>query len=685
LDEKAIQQEMSALREQVRRYDYHYYVLDEPLVSDSTYDACFRSLQALELLYPQWITLDSPTQRVGVKSDMALAPLAHITPMLSLGNVFNLEELEAFVRRIGEVTSSAADEILFTCELKLDGLAINLIYEQGVLVSAATRGDGAVGEDVTANIRTIPTVPLRLLTKDVPARIEVRGEVYLPKAEFEALNEKARALGEKTFANPRNAAAGSLRQLNPLITAERTLALCCYGIGACEGYLLPDSHQAQLTLMETFGFPISRWTTQGRGVQGCLHYYEYILKQRDALPFEIDGVVYKIDNIALQQQLGYVARAPRFACAHKFPAHEEMTMLLGVDFQVGRTGVLTPVARLQPVRVAGVVVSNATLHNMDEIERKQIRIGDTVVVRRAGDVIPEVVSVVLEKRPIETLAIEMLAHCPVCHAEVFREPGEVAFRCMGGLFCKAQLKRTVWHFASRKAMAIDGLGEALIDQLVDQGYLSELSDLYALTEASLAGLPRMGEKSAKNLLDALEKSKATTFNRFIYALGIREIGETSARTLAAHFKNLAALQQATTDILLTLPDIGPVAADSLVHFFAQSHQVRVIEQLMAAGLHWPESNALSLNDAHPFFGKSVVLTGSLQMMTRESATASLLAVGARVSGSVSNKTDYVIAGENAGSKYTKALALGIAVLDEQTFIQQLDGEKLKEHEHGENR
>lgn len=660
--------EINSLRDNLRRYDYYYYVLDEPLVPDVEYDRCYKSLQRLEQLHPEWISDDSPTQRVGHALDSALEPVPHLQPMLSLGNVFSEDELKAFMKRVTSVLECDFDSLLFACEPKLDGLAVNLTYERGLLRYAATRGDGAVGENITSNIKTIASVPLKLMMANPPELIEIRGEVYMPKAGFEAFNEHARQRGEKTFANPRNAAAGSLRQLNPQITATRPLDLYCYGIGRCEGFSLPDSHLEQLALLRTMGFRVSSETKAARGIEGCLAYYEAILAKRDQLPFEIDGVVYKVDSSRLQQELGYVSRAPRFACAHKFPAAEEMTSLLAVDFQVGRTGALTPVARLHPVSVAGVVVSNATLHNMDEITRKDIRIGDSVIIRRAGDVIPEVVSVVLEKRPPITSQIELPKVCPVCGAEVIHEPGDAIARCTGGLFCSAQLKRSIWHFASRKAMAIDGLGDVLIDQLVDARLINNLSDLYCLSVEPLIALPRMGLKSAENLLASIEKSKQTTFNRFIYALGIREIGEAGARVLANHFEDLAALKKAKVEELMALKDIGPIASDYVVHFFAQTHNIDVIDKLIEYGVQWPTNEKAAVNQQNPFFGKTIVLTGALATMSREEAKEKLLALGAQVSGSVSKKTDYVIAGSDAGSKYTKAMELGVSVLTEDEWI-----------------
>lgn len=671
MSDQEIQDKIKALRDKVHLYDYQYYVLDDPSVPDSEYDRCFKELQKLEAKYPQFVTSNSPTQRVGVTPASSLKPTAHRQPMLSLSNVFDTEELQAFIKRVSDWLERNPDELVFTCEPKLDGLAVNLTYERGQLTSAATRGDGRVGENITNNIKTISAVPLKLLGDDIPEVIEVRGEVYMPIAGFEAFNEKARQAGEKTFANPRNAAAGSLRQLNPSITASRPLAIYCYGIGAYKGMVLPDSHFEQLMVLKHMGFRIAPEIEVVRGLDGCLTYYNRLQEKRSSLPYEIDGVVYKIDSMAQQNVLGYVARAPRFACAHKFPASEEITTLEGVDFQVGRTGALTPVARLKPVAVGGVTVSNATLHNMDEIERKDIRIGDEVIVRRAGDVIPEVVSVLKDKRPVKTKIITLPSHCPVCGADVIREEGEAVARCTGGLFCKAQRKRAVWHFASRKAMDIDGLGDVLIEQLVDNDRLKDVSDLYTLTIDELADYPRMGQKSAENLITAIDKSKNTTFQRFIYALGIREIGEASAQILATHFASISDLKNAKIEDLMALKDIGPVAADNVVYFLAQDHNIDVIEKLVNYGVIWPKPEVKSVDENHPFYGKTIVLTGSLSSMSRDDAKAKLMALGAKVTGSVSAKTDYVVAGEDPGSKYTKAQDLGVTILTEEEFLSRL--------------
>ena len=667
--------QLQALREQIRTYDYHYYVLDAPLVPDAEDDRAFRTLQALEQKFPQYITPESPTQRVGATPASALQPIAHHQPMLSLGNVFSAEELQAFIKRVAEKAAVDECELLFTCEPKLDGLAVNLTYQAGILSYAATRGDGAIGENITNNIKTIAAVPLKLMGEQIPDLIEVRGEVYIPIAGFEAFNEQARQAGEKVFANPRNAAAGSLRQLNPAITAARPLAIYCYGIGACEGVTLPDSHFLQLQLLRSMGFRVSNESAQAYGLAGCQAYYDAIQSRRAQLPFEIDGVVYKVDSLPLQQQLGYVARAPRFACAHKFPASEEMTTLLAVDFQVGRTGALTPVARLQPVSVAGVTVSNATLHNMDEIARKDIRIGDTVIIRRAGDVIPEVVSVVLEKRPENFQIIHMPAQCPVCGSDVVRVAGEAVSSCTGGLFCKAQLTGAVWHFASRRAMAIDGLGDELIQQFIEVGLLNNVSDLYQLTSEQLMQLPRMGKKSAENVVAAIARSKRTTFHRFLYALGMPEIGEASAHILAANFADIDSLKKVSIDELMLLKDIGPIVAAHIVNFFAQQHNLDVIDKLLAYGVHWPVVDKKPANEQHPFFNKTMVLTGTLAGLSRDQAKARLLAVGARVMGSVSVKTDYVVAGADPGSKYDTATTLGVRILAEDEFVSLLESDR----------
>ena len=672
----SISEKIALLRDKIRLYDHHYYGLDDPLVPDAEYDRCMRELEQMEQAHPDMIATDSPSQRVGAATASTLRPLEHHMPMLSLSNVFSEEELRAFLQRMSDKLEENLTNFWFCCEPKLDGLAVNLCYEHGVLQHAATRGNGQIGEDITNNVRTIASVPLRLLTTKPPKLLEVRGEVYMPKAGFAALNSMMVAQGDKTFANPRNAAAGSLRQLNPNITAQRPLAMYCYGVGVWEGEEpIPDSQFELLTVLRTWGLRVSPESRRVRGIQGCMDYYAELGSKRDKLEFEIDGVVYKLDNIAAQQTLGFVSRAPRFACAHKFPAVEEMTRLLAVDFQVGRTGALTPVARLEPIHVGGVMVSNATLHNMDEIQRKDIRIGDTVVVRRAGDVIPELVTVVLSQRPVVTEIIQLPKECPVCGSAVVREVDAAAAYCTGGLYCPAQVKRAIVHFASRKAMEIDGLGKAVVDLVVEHHFVHHIADLYHLDAKQLACLPRMGALSAENLVQALEQSKQTTFARFIYALGIPEIGEASARTLALHYQSMQALQHTNMEALLALPDFGPVVATSVLQFFAQGHNVTMIERLLAAGITWPPQIVVQQPTTHPLYQKKIVLTGTLAQMSREEAKERLLAVGAQVVGSVSAKTDWVLAGQEPGSKWDKALDLGVPILTEAEFLDMLEAGK----------
>jgi DNA ligase (NAD+) len=660
------QQRAAELREQLAYHNYRYYVLDDPAIPDAEYDRLFRELQALEAQYPALVTPDSPTQRVGAEPLKGFAEVRHAIPMLSLGNVFSEEELLDFDRRVRE--GLGVEEVEYSAEPKLDGLAISIRYEEGMLVRAATRGDGATGEDVTQNVRTIESVPLRLYGKGWPSVLEVRGEVYMPKAGFEALNERQREKGEKSFANPRNAAAGSLRQLDPRITATRPLTMYCYGVGVVEGGSLPGTHSAIMEKLKGWGLRVSPELRVVKGAQGCLDYFHAIGERRDSLPYDIDGVVYKVDSIARQQELGFVSRAPRWATAHKFPAQEEMTRLNDVEWQVGRTGALTPVARLEPVQVAGVVVSNATLHNPDEIARKDVRIGDTVIVRRAGDVIPEVVGVVLAKRPPHARAIQTPSHCPVCGSEVEREEGEAVPRCSGGLFCSAQRKNAIWHFASRRAMDIDGLGDKLVEQLVDEELIHDVADLYALTQEQIAGLERMGEKSAANLVEALEKSKESTLERFLYALGIREVGESTARTLSRHFGSLEKIREASEEALLQVEDVGPIVAHHIHTFFRQEHNLEVIDKLIRAGVHWPDV-AVKATGAQPLAGQTFVLTGALESMTRDEAKERLQALGAKVSGSVSKKTRVVVAGAEAGSKLARAESLGVEVWDEARLLQ----------------
>ena len=659
------QQRASELREQIAYHNYRYYVLDDPEIPDAEYDRLFRGLQELEEKYPELITPDSPTQRVGGKPLKGFAEVRHEIPMLSLGNVFSEEELVDFDRRVRE--GLGIDEIEYSAEPKLDGLAISIRYENGLLVRAATRGDGATGEDVTQNVRTIDAIPLRLYGKDWPAVLEVRGEVYMPKAGFDALNERQREKGEKSFANPRNAAAGSLRQLDPRITATRPLTMYCYGVGVVEGSVLPGTHSAIMEKLKGWGLRVCPEARVVKGMKGCQRYYHAIEDKRDSLPYDIDGVVYKVNSLAQQQELGFVSRAPRWATAHKFPAQEEMTVLNDVEWQVGRTGALTPVARLEPVPVAGVIVSNATLHNPDEIARKDVRIGDTVIVRRAGDVIPEVVSVVLSKRPRHAKAIMTPTHCPVCGSEVVRDEGEAVPRCSGGLYCSAQRKNAIKHFASRRAMDIDGLGDKLVEQLVDEELIHDVADLFSLTQEQIAGLERMGDKSAANLVAALDKSRETTLERFLFALGIREVGESTARTLARHFGTLEKIEKAGEEELLAVEDVGPVVAHHIHTFFRQAHNIEVIEKLTRAGVHWPDIEVRETGE-QPLTGQTFVLTGALASMTRDEAKEKLQALGAKVSGSVSRKTSVVVAGEEAGSKLAKAESLGVEVWDEERLV-----------------
>lgn len=591
--------------------------------------------------------------------------------MLSLDNVFDEESFLAFNKRVQDRLKNS-DDLTYCCELKLDGLAVSILYENGLLVQAATRGDGTTGEDITSNVRTIRAIPLKLRGDNIPQRLEVRGEVFLPQAGFEKINEEARRTGGKVFANPRNAAAGSLRQLDPRITAKRPLTFFCYGVGVLEGGELPASHSARLQQFKFWGLPVSERVKLCHTPEEVLTYYRKVEEDRPNLGFDIDGVVIKVDSLALQEQLGFVARAPRWAVAFKFPAQEQMTFVRDVEFQVGRTGAITPVARLEPVHVAGVLVSNATLHNADEIERLGLRIGDKVVIRRAGDVIPQVVNVVLSERPEETQEIVFPTHCPVCHSDVERVEGEVVTRCTGGLICGAQRKESLKHFVSRRALDVDGMGDKIIDQLVEKEYVHTPADLFQLTPGKLTGLDRMGPKSAQNIVDALEKSKETTFARFLYALGIREVGEATAAGLAAHFGTIEALEQASIDDLQKVPDVGIVVATHVRNFFAEESNREVIAQLRKEGVRWPAPVVVNAEEIDsPFAGKTIVLTGSLSQLSRDDAKAQLVALGAKVAGSVSKKTDLVIAGEAAGSKLAKAQELGIAVIDEDEMLRLL--------------
>ena len=660
-----------ALRREIEYHSYRYYVLDDPEIPDAEYDRLMRELQALETEHPSLVTPDSPTQRVGAAPLEAFAEVEHRVPMLSLENALDEEEMRAFDRRVRE--RLGRQDIRYVGEPKLDGLAIGLVYEQGALTRGATRGDGRRGEDVTAQVRTIRSVPLRLRGSGWPALLEVRGEVVMPKSGFEAVNAKARADGGKSFANPRNAAAGSLRQLDPRITAARPLKLFCYGVGAIEGGSLAPTQSESLRRLSEWGLCISPELKLLQGVEACIAYHREIEARRDALDYEIDGVVLKVEDLADQQALGFVSRAPRWAIAYKFPAREELTRVLAVEFQVGRTGAMTPIARLEPVFVGGVTVSNATLHNMDEVARKDVRPGDTVYVRRAGDVIPEIVRVLPERRPPEARPVELPPVCPICGSTVIRAEGEVVARCTGGLYCPAQRKEAIRHFASRRALDIEGLGEKLIDQLVDLGLVRTPADLYRLDADSLAGLERMGEKSAANLLLALERSRETRLERFLYALGIRDVGESTARALALHFGSLEAVEEAAEEELTRVSDVGPVVAAQVYAFFRQPHNREVIAGLIAAGVSWPPVERAA-TAARPLAGKTIVITGALSR-PRERIKQELIALGARVAGSVSGKTDYLLAGEDAGSKLDKARALGVRVLTEEGLAELVGGKR----------
>ncbi|AFI84722.1 DNA ligase (NAD(+)) LigA [Methylophaga nitratireducenticrescens] len=661
-----ISERAAQLRDLINRYNFLYYSADDPEVTDAEYDRLFAELKKLEADYPELITADSPTQRVGSAPLDKFTQVTHAMPMLSLDNVFDEAELTAFNQRVLDRLNTDA-VITYAAEPKLDGLAISIRYENGLLVQAATRGDGAVGEDVTENVRTIRNVPLKLHGKNVPQVVEIRGEIYMPKAGFEKLNQQRLANNEKLFVNPRNAAAGSLRQLDSSVTASRPLALFCYGLGELQGMERPSSHTEAMQIISEWGGAVSPDTKQLKGVDECLEYLHQLGERRASLSYDIDGVVFKVDDSRLQERLGFVSRAPRWAIAYKFPAQEESTQVVDIEVQVGRTGALTPVARLQPVFVGGVTVSNATLHNEDEVRRKDVRIGDTVIIRRAGDVIPEVVQVVKDKRPANATEFVMPTHCPVCGAEVERVEGEAVARCSGGLFCGAQRKEAIKHFASRKALDIDGLGDKLVEQLVDAELIKDPADLFYLNKEQFSALDRMGEKSAENLVNALEQAKNTRFARFLYALGIREVGEATARSLALHFVELDKLTVAKEDELIEIEDVGPVVAHHIYTFFQQTHNLDVIQRLLDAGVNWPEEKPVYADSA--LAGKTIVLTGTLENLSRSEAKEKLLALGAKVAGSVSAKTDYVVAGRDAGSKLNKAQSLGIDVVDEATLIQ----------------
>jgi len=656
---------IESLREEIRYHNYRYHTLDDIEIPDAEYDRLMRELQRLEEENPDLITDDSPTQRVGAEPSDALQTVQHRLPMLSLDNVFAEDDLREFHRRVAEKLEfeDGANDLQYAAEPKLDGAAVSLLYEDGVLVRAATRGDGTTGEDITHNVRTIESIPLRLIGAGYPATLEVRGEVFMPRAGFEAYNKKAREAGEKTFVNPRNAAAGSLRQLDPKLTAERPLDMYVYSVGLVEGGELPDHHSEIIVQLREWGLKTCPERRVVAGVEGCLDYYAAIGEKRDSLSYDIDGVVYKVDSLQMQRELGFVARAPRWAVAHKFPAQEELTTVEEIEFQVGRTGALTPVARLAPVFVGGVTVSNATLHNIDELHRKDVRVGDTVIVRRAGDVIPEVVSVVASRRPKKTTRVQLPGKCPICESHVVREEGEAVARCTGGLFCKAQRVEALKHFVSRRAMDIDGLGAKLIEQFVEEDRIENPSGIFCLTSDELAERDRMGEKSAENLISAIEKAKSTTLVRFLYALGIREVGEATATNLASFFGNLPAIVEADTEKLVTVPDVGPVVAKRIRDFLDEDHNLEVIRKLQANGVHWEDTEPMQVADDGKLTGMTFVITGTLPGMTRDAAKDLIVKEGGKVTGSISKKTNYLLAGEKAGSKLAKAQSLEVEILD----------------------
>jgi len=660
--------QLASLKVTISEYNYQYYVLDAPSVPDAEYDRQIKALQVIELTYPELLTADSPSQKVGDMPLPEFEQVAHEVPMLSLDNVFNKESFLAFEKRMQDRLKNNAN-ISYSCEPKLDGLAVSLLYEHGKLVRGATRGDGRVGENITANVRTIRNIPLTLRGVDYPQRLEVRGEVIMTRDGFVKLNKTQVEQDKKVFANPRNAAAGSLRQLDSRITAKRPLLFFSYSLGLVENeqYPLADSHSARLKQLSDWGLPLSKELQVAQGAQACLDYYQHLGDIRDSLNYDIDGVVFKADSIELQQNLGFVARAPRWAIAHKFPAQEEMTVVQDVEFQVGRTGAITPVARLVPVFVGGVTVSNATLHNADEIQRLGLKVGDTVIIRRAGDVIPQVVSVIVDKRPEDARNIVFPKMCPICDSAIEKLEGEVVARCTGGLYCAAQLKESMKHFASRKAFDIDGLGDKIIEQLVDQKLVKTPADFFKLEFMQISNLERMGEKSAANLIQSLEKCKQTTLAKFIYSLGIREVGEATAANLAAHYCELEAIKQANIENLQEVSDVGAIVAQHLVNFFAEDHNIQVVDELLAAGIHWPKIEKSEV-DSLPLTGQTFVLTGTLEQMDRTAAKAMLQSLGAKVAGSVSAKTSCVVAGGKAGSKLAKAEALSIKILNEQEMM-----------------
>ena len=658
--------QISALRQQLDDHNYNYYVLDSPSIPDAEYDRLLRELSALETANPEYFSADSPTQKVGGAALAKFEQVAHQVPMLSLDNAFSEEEFAAFNRRVKERLMDNS-ELTFCCEPKLDGLAVSILYRDGVLVQAATRGDGQTGENITQNVKTIRNVPLKLRGTDYPREIEIRGEVFMNSAGFDKLNAEAEKRGEKVFVNPRNAAAGSLRQLDSKITAKRPLMFYAYSIGVVTEGELPSDHYQQLAKLTDWGLPLCPETKLVEGEKAALDYYQDILERRSSLKYEIDGVVIKLNKKAMQERLGFVARAPRWAIAYKFPAQEEITQLLDVEFQVGRTGAITPVARLEPVFVGGVTVSNATLHNGDEIARLGVKVGDTVIIRRAGDVIPQITQVVLERRPDDAKDIVFPKACPICDSHVEKVEGEAVARCTGGLVCQAQRKQAIKHFASRKALDVDGLGDKIVDQLVDRELVKTPADLFILKQGHFESLERMGPKSAKNLVSALEDAKQTTLAKFLYSLGIREVGEATAQNLATHFLTLEKVTQASIEALVEVSDVGEIVAKHVSSFFAEPHNTDVVNALIEQGIHWPELAPVSV-DEQPLVGLTYVLTGTLNELNRNDAKARLQALGAKVSGSVSAKTDALIAGEKAGSKLTKAQDLGIDILTEDDLI-----------------
>ncbi|CAM2189417.1 DNA ligase [Paraburkholderia sacchari] len=674
-EESTAAQRASWLRAELERANHAYYVLDQPELPDAEYDKLFRELQQIESEHPELVSPDSPTQRVGGEAAAGFEQVVHDVPMLSLNNGFADEDIVAFDKRVSDALGKGeGDPVEYACELKFDGLAISLRYVDGVFVQAATRGDGTTGENVTENVRTIRSLPLRLKGRRVPKVLDVRGEVLMFRRDFDRMNERQREAGHKEFANPRNAAAGSLRQLDSKITAQRPLSFFAYGIGVLEGEPMPATHSELLDWYAEMGLPVNSERAVVKGAQGLLEFFRAVGEKRESLPYDIDGVVYKVNRRDEQDTLGFVSRAPRFALAHKFPAQEALTKVVAIDVQVGRTGAITPVARLEPVFVGGATVTNATLHNEDEVRRKDIRIGDTVIVRRAGDVIPEVVSALAERRPEDAREFVMPTECPVCGSSIERLPDEAIARCTGGLFCPAQRKQALWHFAQRRALDIDGLGEKIIDQLVDQNLVRTPADLFNLGFSTLAELDRMADKSAQNLLDSLEKAKSTTLARFIYALGIRHVGESTAKDLAKHFGSLDPIMDASIEQLLEVNDVGPIVAESIHRFFAEEHNRTVIEQLRAPGkVRWADGLPAPKAPVGVLAGKTVVLTGTLPTLTRDEAKAMLEAAGAKVAGSVSKKTDYVVAGAEAGSKLAKAEELGVPVLDEEGLHKLLEG------------